>query len=153
MACVEKCLGSISSSCEKASEANSCSACANECNTTSTGTGDAGLSEGGSSGGSEGGTGREGGGGGGGTVSCFEDTGTGSSEVCTSSSTTETGATCTGQQAGSCPSTGLVGCCVLTESSGGVSISAASCIYSSATEADEMTACSGTGGTWQTSAP
>jgi len=90
---------------------------------------------------------------------CYTVSGTGSTEVCAYVSSDTPGFTCSEMGAngtgtsGSCPSSGLVGCCVHNISAGGYNETTADCYYSAATAKTEMASCPTAGGTWQTSAP
>jgi hypothetical protein len=92
-------------------------------------------------------------GGGGGT--CSTVTGSGTSQSCISTSSTGQSTCPTGATSGSCPSAMLVGCCVITEMQSGGSGTLASCVYDSANEAAQKTACTSGNppGVWTTAAP
>src|SRR5580692_6952804 len=116
LSCLEKCTSSETSACMTAEKNATCSACTSECsvNVTATGTGsDTGTSTG---------TGT-------GPVKCSLVEGTGASEFCDSTVSSMAGFTCASaaMTAGSCPSTGLVGCCVVSIGSGATAIQSASC--------------------------
>jgi len=59
------------------------------------------------------------------------------------------GVGCTGQTPGSCPSAGLLGCCVDTKGA----VEGASCLYQAALASAAKANCTGPGMTWQTTAP
>jgi hypothetical protein len=93
------------------------------------------------------------GGGGGGGTGCFDMTGTGSTATCSFASSTATGFTCTSpEKSGSCPSSGLVGCCGDTVTEGGFSTSSYACYYDSTTASEVKAACVSPD-KWTTSAP
>lgn len=58
-----------------------------------------------------------------------------------------------GLSSGSCPSSGLVGCCKTSVNTGVGTSTSASCYYDSATAASAQSACTGTDESWVTSAP
>jgi len=96
------------------------------------------------------------------SAGCFAVSGTGANAECNYSSTTVSGATCAtggGSSVGSCPSTGLNGCCVETLSlDGGGRNVTATCYYSATTGSAAATQCASDAGQgmpflWQTSAP
>jgi hypothetical protein len=80
---------------------------------------------------------------------CYETSGSGASMMCIE--TNAANGNCTSPaQSGTCPTSGLFGCCTVT--SDGESV--ATCVYSKNTETEaEMAACKGggTSGTWSTS--
>lgn len=87
------------------------------------------------------------------SVSCYDVTGTGTSKTCSFESTTVSGVSCTAPaQPGSCPSTGLVGCCAMTVTSGGNSVGGGVCYYDESTAASEKSTCATNKGTWSTTA-
>jgi hypothetical protein len=57
-----------------------------------------------------------------------------------------------GTTAGSCPSSGLVGCCILTSGDGG-SVQVGNCYYDSAVAAEWEKLCVAPGESWSTTAP
>jgi len=87
-------------------------------------------------------------------VQCFEVFGSGSGKTCGYSSSTSSSFSCTGGlEPGTCPSSGLVGCCVVTSSDAGVTEVAAICYYDTTSAAAAMGACTKPDEKWTTSAP
>jgi hypothetical protein len=112
----------------------------------------AGCSSSSTTSGGNGGSGGGGGGGGG----CSKTTTAGTVKVCDSYSSNVPDFECSsepGFASGSCPSSGLFGCCVTTTSDGSYSVTTASCYYDKTTGMTEMTDCTGAVGKWQTTAP
>ena len=63
-----------------------------------------------------------------------------------------TGGGCgTTMMSGLCPSTGLIGCCIVYASGGSLNIQSADCVYSSS-QSPSMSECAQAGGTWTTNA-
>jgi hypothetical protein len=61
---------------------------------------------------------------------------------------------CTGgTSSGQCPSSGLVGCCKTSVSTGLGTVYSAACYYDSASAATEQANCTGTDQSWSTKAP
>jgi hypothetical protein len=91
---------------------------------------------------------------GGAGVQCHEDFGDGSTEICGYASSTAPGYTCeSGFTPGTCSSSGLYGCCVVTGIDAGVTSVAAVCYYSSTSGETAMEACTGSDEKWVTTAP
>jgi hypothetical protein len=85
--------------------------------------------------------------GGAGMIQCFEILGSGPGETCGYSASTMPCAA--GTSPGTCPSSGLVGCCVDTLSSGVAAI----CYYAAAAASSAMALCTGSDQTWVTTSP
>jgi hypothetical protein len=94
-------------------------------------------------------------------VGCQTISGSGSTEQCSYSSSTAPGFACAsvpGSTAGSCPSSGLYGCCVQTSTNDGAQAIAATCYYDASTGQPAYAQCSleayqGMPYRWQTSPP
>jgi hypothetical protein len=120
------------------------------CSSSSGGTGGSAGSTGGAGTTGSGGTaGKSGGGSGCSTVS-----GSGSEESCIYSDDS-LGNTCTAPAtSGSCPPSGLQGCCVAVTQVSGYTLTTATCIYDSSLVSGEMSECNKTATSkWQTTAP
>jgi hypothetical protein len=88
-----------------------------------------------------------------GGVQCYEIF-TSGSQVCAYSYSNAPGFKCTGGlMPGSCPSSGLFGCCVITGKDAGATSVAAVCYYSPDSGAISMSACTGSDEKWQTTSP
>jgi hypothetical protein len=88
-------------------------------------------------------------------LSCVEITGSGTAQTCAFQSTAQApaGDVCdNGYTNGTCPSAGLVGCCV-GDLSGDLSGTTANCYYDPSTSATNQTDCSMLGNVWSTTAP
>jgi hypothetical protein len=94
---------------------------------------------------------------------CYVVSGTGGAQQCFYTASTAAGFTCSsappGSASGSCPSSGLVGCCVGTQfTDGGDQDTTATCYYSPSGAADASAQCDfdlyqGVPVAWQTTAP
>jgi hypothetical protein len=93
---------------------------------------------------------------------CFEVSKTGSTQTCAFESSTVSGFSCSSVPSaklasGSCPDTGLVGCCVTTDKTSVGSTVSAACYYDKTSASAVMGACKGSvaGATleWTTTAP
>jgi hypothetical protein len=105
--------------------------------------------EAGDGGGSETGTGEAGA-----SVGCYALSGSGASRACAWETSDAPGFSCSGSlRVGTCPSAGLVGCCIETVMSGGFTVVAAGCYYNATTAMAAMSSCTGAGDSWSTTAP
>jgi hypothetical protein len=88
-------------------------------------------------------------------VQCFQTFGSGGSELCGYSSSTMPGYKCPGGfSPGTCPSSGLFGCCVDTSMDAGVTAVGAVCYYSADAGTTAMGVCSSKPGeVWTTTSP
>jgi len=89
----------------------------------------------------------------GGYETCHQMTGADASLSCDWTDQPVSAGSCPYTASGSCPSTGLVGCCVMKRVVGPSTFSSASCVYDAASAPSVMAACKNPGETWQTTAP
>jgi hypothetical protein len=91
---------------------------------------------------------------GGTSPSCYQVTGSGESQECSYGHLAAPGYTCaSGYDHGTCPSPGLIGCCVTTTTDNGYTATAADCYYNSTAGSAAQDACTGSGEAWQKGAP
>lgn len=128
-ACQRTCEGQSSTSCMIALGQKTCAACTSACTTTATGSGT------------------------GSPVNCFAVEGDASARTCTPFQSNAASSCPSGYSSGSCPSAGLVGCCVTTMSSAGTNLIGGECFYDAASAASAKPACIPPGEAWQTSPP
>jgi hypothetical protein len=84
-----------------------------------------------------------------GAVQCYTTSGSGSSQVCDWIRQSLVWCSVGKMQAGSCPSAGLVGCCITVNPTG----SGGSCVHGEGSDTLSSTDCASGGGTWLTSPP